>query len=95
MVWDGLTERRKKMEHEKCSDVIENTTKLNNFEITFKEYKLAVEKSTDELWEVITEIRDRLLGRPSWVVTVIITILTSITVSSITFASTLLHSLIK
>ncbi len=83
------------MEHEKCSDVIENTTKISSLDKAFTEHKLSVEKSTDELWEVITEIRDKLLSRPSWAVTVIITILTSITVSSITFASTLLRNIIK
>lgn len=95
MVWDGIEKRKNKMEHEKCSDVIENTTKIYNLDKSFTEHKLAVEKSTDELWEVITEIRDKLLSRPSWAVTVIITILTSITVASITFASTLLKNVIR
>lgn len=94
MVWDG-TERRKKMTHEKCVDVIQNTQRLENMEISFREYKEGVEKNSDELWKVITEIRDKLLSRPSWAVCVIITILTSITVASVTAMFNMLKLVIK
>lgn len=83
------------MEHEQCPQVIQNTQKLENLDVSFKEHKLEVSKNSDELWRVVTEIRDKLLGRPSWAVCVIITILTSITVASITFATGILRNVVK
>jgi hypothetical protein len=43
----------------------------------------------------IKEIKDTLLGRPTWAVTVIITILTALSCSSITFAITALNAVIR
>lgn len=43
----------------------------------------------------VEDIKDKLLGRPSWTVTVIITLLSTLSFSSLTFAFTIAHQLIK
>lgn len=45
-----------------------------------------LEKRAKVVEDAIAEIRDGLLRRPSWAVTIIITILSSLTFASLTFA---------
>ena len=52
---------------------------------------IALERDMSELKEGVNDIKNGLLKRPSWSVTVIITILTAISCSSITFACTIIR----
>lgn len=46
---------------------------------------IALERDMGDVRKDVREIKDRLLGRPTWAVTTIITILTAVSCSSITF----------
>lgn len=52
---------------------------------------IALERDMQEMKGDIKDIKDGLLKRPSWSVTTIITTLTAISVSSLTFAITVLR----
>lgn len=56
---------------------------------------VALERDMGDVRSDVREIKDRLLGRPTWTTTAIITILTAISCSSITFAVTALKMVIK
>jgi len=66
---------------EKCPKGVENEGRIN-----------ALEDNMTELKKDVKEIKDRLLGRPTWIITVIITILTAVTCSSLTFAFTVIRA---
>lgn len=55
-----------------------------------KNLELSVPGRLEIIEADIKSIRNSLLGRPSWFVTVIITLLSTLSVSSITFALTIL-----
>ena len=52
---------------------------------------VALERDMGEIKDAVSDMRDGLLSRPSWVITVIITILSGITMASLTFAFTILR----
>jgi len=56
---------------------------------------VALERDMGEIKSGVKDMKDSLLRRPSWFVTVIITILSALTCSSITFALTVLRVAIK
>ena len=56
---------------------------------------VALERDMGEIKSGVKDMKDGLLRRPSWFVTVIITILSALTCSSITFALTVLKVAIK
>jgi len=56
---------------------------------------VALERDMGEIKSGVKDMKDGLLRRPSWFVTVIITILSALTCSSITFALTVLRVAIK
>lgn len=57
-----------------------------------KQLREDFDKETKDIKNDIREIKDNLLNRPTWTTTVIITILTAVSCSSITFAVTVLIS---
>ena len=85
------------MDEGRISDCIwgaQNRERIKTLEKSQEETRISLEKSNAEIWKVITEIRDKLIGRPSWAVCIIITMLSSITVASITFAVTMAKMII-
>lgn len=61
------------MHPENCTLGIQNQTRIDNLERMAMEAKSA----QNELWDAITDIRDRLLGRPSWTVVMLLTAMSS------------------
>jgi hypothetical protein len=53
------------------------------------------EDTVGELWVAIKEIRDKLMYRPTWTVTIVVSILIAVTSISLTFAFTVIHGAIK
>jgi hypothetical protein len=49
-----------------CTLGVQNQTRIGN-----------IEKKMDEFGEAINDIRDRLLGRPSWIITVLFAMMSS------------------
>jgi len=55
----------------------ENKTRIDNLDREVTEIKLNHTRDKIELFKIITEIRDKLLGRPSWVVLFIMAAMSS------------------
>lgn len=53
---------------DECPTGAENRTRLDGLEKDFDELKKDNKDFKRDIWAAITEIRDKLLGRPSWVV---------------------------
>ncbi len=56
---------------------------------------VALEQTAADTKKDIKEIKERLLGRPSWAVCIVITLLSSITFASLTFAFTIVSEFMK
>jgi hypothetical protein len=69
-------------EHQPCPDVIKQGTELGN-----------LTKQYDSLAKDVKEIKEKLLGRPTWAVTVVIAFLSTLSFSALTFAFTIIHSI--
>lgn len=52
---------------------------------------IALERDIVEIKKAVKDMRDGLLSRPSWFITVVITLLTGLTMASLTFALTVLR----
>lgn len=71
-------------EHQPCSDVIKHGTEIDN-----------LTKQYDGLSKDVKEIKEKLLGRPTWAVTIVIAFLSTLSFSALTFAFTLIHSIAR
>ena len=60
-----------------CPLGIENRTRLVNIDREIVEIKSSHEKDKNELFNIIKEIRDKLLGRPSWLVLIVFSTMSS------------------
>lgn len=52
---------------------------------------IALKEATAFVAKDVKDIKERLLGRPSWTVTVIITLLSTLAFSALTFSFTVIH----
>lgn len=68
---------------ENCPKGIENEQRI-----------IALERDMGEIKKDIREIKDKLLGRPTWAVTIIITLLSTLAFSSLAFALTVLRLIV-
>lgn len=52
---------------------------------------VALKESVSSILADVKEIKDKLLSRPSWMVTVVITLLSTLAFSALTFSFTVIH----
>ena len=74
-----------------CIQGIENREKI----IALDKRITSMEDSMNVMAKDIKEIRERLLGRPSWAVCVIITLLSSLTVGSLAWCFAVLRLIVE
>ena len=60
-----------------CATGVENKTRLNSIDREIVEMKENHKKDTETLFALIKEIRDELLGRPSWLALFIMSAISS------------------
>jgi len=68
---------------ETCPVGVENKEKIKALEARQTKEEVENSKKFDEIFGTLKEIRDHLLQRPSWAVTVVITLLSSVCVGLI------------
>jgi hypothetical protein len=89
-MWTGI-ERRKIERRKQVSNNYEDCPLGVKHESEICAMKLNIETLTKD----IRDIKERLLSRPSWFVTVIITLLSTLAFSALTFAFTIVHELTR
>jgi hypothetical protein len=88
--WDGVERRRQPrrkdsgMDPENCPVGVKHEAEIQ-----------ALKQATNLVASDVKEIKERLLGRPSWSVTVIIAFLSTLAFSALTFAFTVIKEVSK
>ena len=66
-----------KANNKDCSRGIQNTVRIENLTAELGELKMEIKEAKLEFNNAVKEIREKLLGRPTWGVTVVLTTLAS------------------
>ena len=77
-------------ENKQRINAIEAETRQTRLELCkeIERIRFDYEKKVDEIWKAIDDLRNRLIYRPTWTVLVIMSLMTGITLSCITFILT-------
>lgn len=81
------------MEDSKLS--IENRQNIINIRKNFDDFKTEIKDEISDIKETVKDIKDNLMNRPTWIITIIMAGLSSITIASITWSSTILSLIEK